>query len=242
MFTGIVQGQAKVTRIERSDNFMHLKLQLPRCNGLSRHIISGCSIAVNGVCLTAVGRSVEHQKGLVGFDLMQETLEKTNLGALKIGNRVNVERSTKIGDEVGGHVVSGHVDTTVAIERIYTPENNCIMTFKVPLRLMRYLFDKGFVALNGTSLTIVRVKKSQGTFTVSFIPETLRVTTFGCAEVGDKVNIEIDRATQASVDTVRAVLRSYAKEMNLLRRLADSKMLRMNLQRRIRMGRSAHKL
>jgi riboflavin synthase len=194
MFTGIVQGTAIVQSITRKDDFMQLTVELPeeRCDNLQL----GASIALNGTCLTVTafeGRNVS-------FDLIIETLKVTNLGNLDIGDRVNFERAARFGDEIGGHVLSGHVHTQVQIAEIERTETNCILWFEAENQWLPYLFPKGFVALNGCSLTIGEIQENR--FNVYLIPETLSVTTFGTCQKGDNINMEIDAHTQAIVDTV----------------------------------------
>jgi riboflavin synthase len=154
---------------------------------------------------------------VVAFDVMQETLDLTTLGSLKTGDQVNVERSLKVGDEVGGHVVSGHVHGTAKIVEITKTENNVTITLEPLAELSKYIFPKGFIALNGVSLTVVSspsfeegaTGESQGghgaSVAVSLIPETLARTTFGAAQVGDLVNIEVDQQTRTIVDTIERI-------------------------------------
>jgi riboflavin synthase len=143
----------------------------------------------------------------VAFDIMEETLCKTTIGQLKPGSRANIERSFQVGTEIGGHLVSGHVTGTAEIVKVENPENNQVVTLQVPHEIMAYIFPKGFVALDGASLTVVGVDKASNTFTVWLIPETLRRTTFGWKREGDLVNLEIDSRTQAIVDTVKELMK-----------------------------------
>jgi len=196
MFTGIVKGLATVTALEGKPGLISFTLQLPM--GYGDGLQTGASVAVDGVCLTAARIKGDQ----VGFDVMEETLRLTTLGTLVLGSRVNVERSYRVGDEIGGHIVSGHVNGTADIVAIETPDNNKAVTFRVTKEWMKYILPKGFVAVDGCSLTVVNPDRSAGTFSVWFIPETLRITTFEFKNVGDKVNIETDRQTQAIVDTV----------------------------------------
>ncbi len=140
------------------------------------------------------------------FDLIRETIETTNLGDLRPGSRVNVERSVRIGDELGGHLLSGHVSATVPVIEDRTEPGYRRLTVRVPEFWMRYLSVKGFVALNGASLTIAELDRQASTVAVSLIPETLTRTTFGDVHVGDRLNLEVDPQTQAVVDTVRSML------------------------------------
>jgi len=161
---------------------------------------TGASVAHNGCCLTvteADGRTVR-------FDLMAETLDKTNLGRLKAGDLVNLERAARFGDEIGGHLMSGHITATTEILRIERTEHNTTMHFALPAALKPYILPKGFVGLDGCSLTIGSV--GEDSFCVHLIPETLRRTLFGTRQAGDTVNLEIDPQTQAVVDTVGRIL------------------------------------
>jgi riboflavin synthase len=201
MFTGIVQAYVSVAAIIEKPGLITFSLIFP--DELRVGLQTGASVAVDGVCFTTV--KVEHNQ--VFFDAMQETLQRTTIGLLKTGQFVNVERSFKIGDEVGGHLLSGHVHGMAEITSIDTSiPNNQVVTFKIPHHLTKYIFTKGFVALNGVSLTLVEVDKKNATFTVYFIPETWKRTTFGSKQVGDWVNIEIDSQTQAIVETVERIL------------------------------------
>lgn len=203
MFTGIVQGMATVVALEKLPGLSCIKVQLPE--GLAQDLAVGASIALNGVCMTVTAFTGT----TVSFDAMEETLNLTSLGLLSVGDQLNVERSAKQGDEVGGHIVSGHVDGMAEIVDIVPSENNQRVVYQLPSWAMVYLFKKGFISLDGCSLTIADIDKSKHQLSVSFIPETLRATTHGAKQVGDKVNFEIDRQTQAIVDTVKNVLQAH---------------------------------
>lgn len=177
-------------------------------------LVLGASVALNGNCLTVV--AVEG--AVVRFDLIRETVEISNLGTLRAGDEVNVERSFRVGDEVGGHILSGHVATTVEVVAIDADPGHRLLTLSVPGDWMRYLMPKGFVALNGASLTIAELSRQAGTFQVSLIPETLARTTFRDVAVGDGLNLEVDAQTQAVVDTVTNLLR----DQELLKSLASA--------------------
>lgn len=199
MFTGIVQAAVPVVGIVRKPQLITLTLSLPE--PLRGGLAIGASIAVNGTCLTVTG----FENDRVGFDVMMESLRLTNLGRLDVGSLVNVERAAHYGAEVGGHVLSGHVHGIAEIVAIERPDaDNCVVRFRAPAPLVKYIMDKGYVALNGCSLTICDVQ--DGEFSVYLIPETLRVTVFGHSQVGDQVNLEVDSQTQAIVDTVERVL------------------------------------
>jgi riboflavin synthase len=200
MFTGIVKGCATVRSIERKPGLYTLTLDFPPDFDAGLEI--GASVAVDGVCLTVTSHSPDRAV----FDVMQESLARTTLIDLVDGAQVNVERAARDGAEIGGHPLSGHVDCTAEIVGIATPENNKVLTFRMPAEWSRYVFAKGYVAINGTSLTVSNTNRAQHTFEVWFIPETLRATTFDDKQVGQKVNIEIERATQVTVDTIRGYL------------------------------------
>lgn len=208
MFTGIVKGLGTVVSLEDKPGLRTFSVEFPGEYFAGLQI--GASVAIDGVCLTVTKIFPPARGGAEGgiavFDAMQETLDKTTIGRIAKGSRVNVERSYRVGDEVGGHIVSGHVTTMAEIIAIDAPENNRVITFKIPPALLRYLFPKGFVALDGCSLTIADVNKAAGTFSVWLIPETLSRTTFGLKRPGDLVNLEIDSKTQAIVDTVENYL------------------------------------
>lgn len=206
MFTGIVQGKALIHQVSDHphESFRRLTIQFPR--GALAHVSQGASIAINGVCLTVTahgnnGRNGELAEDMATFDAISETLQKTNLGELETGDQVNFERAAKIGDEIGGHLMSGHIICTApVIERISSEANTCLR-FKLPETIAEYILEKGFVGLNGCSLTLADV--TQDEFSVYLIPETLEATTFGQSKQGDMVNLEVDPQTQTIVETVK---------------------------------------
>lgn len=202
MFTGIVQGVAQVHAISDRPGLRTLALQCPA--GFLHGVEIGASIAVDGVCLTVT--RFDESAHQAEFDVMQQTLSLTTLGGLKVGASVNVERAAREGAEVGGHVLSGHVDFRAVLTEVRHPENNHVMRLAVPAPWMRYVFAKGYIAVDGASLTVAEAGHEPGGggwFEVWLIPETLRQTTFGAKAVGQSLNIEIERATQVMVDTVR---------------------------------------
>lgn len=199
MFTGIVQGTAKIVSIEEKELFRTHIAELPE--ELLPGLALGASVAHNGCCLTVT--AIDGNR--VSFDLIKETLRVTNLGDLQQGDVVNIERAAKFSDEIGGHLMSGHIMTTAEICKIIQSENNREIWFKIqdPAQ-MKYILHKGFVGIDGISLTVGDVTKSK--FCVYLIPETLERTTLGAKKLGHRVNIEIDPHTQAIVDTVERVL------------------------------------
>ena len=182
MFTGIVTDIGRVSRLEHRGD---LRARIDTALDTST-IDIGASIACEGVCLTAVSLG----PGWFEVDASAETLGKTTLGGWAEGTRVNLERALRVGDELGGHIVSGHVDGTARIERIAPEGDSLRLTFRAPPDLARFIAPKGSVALNGTSLTVNEVDGD--TFGVNLIPHTREVTTWGDAREGDAVNLEID--------------------------------------------------
>jgi riboflavin synthase len=204
MFTGIVQGVAQVHAINDRSGLRSFVLALPA--GFDEGLAIGASVAVDGVCLTVTTRPAP---GLAAFDVMQQSLSLTTLGALAEGGRINVERAAQDGAEIGGHPLSGHIDFAATLHGIRQPENNHVLRLAVPAPWMRYVFAKGYIAIDGASLTVAEAQREadgSGWFEVWLIPETLRMTTFGSKQVGERLNIEIERQTQVFVDTVRAAI------------------------------------
>lgn len=201
MFTGIVQGTGTVVSIDEKPNFRTHVVRLPE--DMLDNLQLGASVSHNGCCLTVT----EVNGDLVSFDLMKETLRLTNLGDLNVGDQVNLERAARFNDEIGGHLMSGHIICTAEVAKILTSENNRQIWFRMPHEdLMKYVLHKGYIGIDGISLTIGEVTRTR--FCVHLIPETLQRTTLGTKRLGDKINIEIDPQTQAIVDTVESVLAS----------------------------------
>ena len=198
MFTGIVQGLATVIALNKRDQFMQMRISLPQ--GHAKNLQTGASIAINGTCLTIT----EFFQNEVQFDVIAETLQVTNLGKLEVGHYVNFERAARYGDEIGGHQLSGHISSTATISQIDRSSDNCTLWLTTPSEFIQYIMPKGFVSLNGCSLTIGEVKASS--FSIHLIPETLSVTSFGNVNIGDTINLEVDPQTQAIVDTVNRFL------------------------------------
>ena len=199
MFTGIVQKLAKVDSIDKQANLIRLSLDL---DDLAKGLELGASVAINGVCLTVS----ETLRGMVYFDVIPETLETTNLNSLSSSSLVNVERSYKVGDEIGGHIVSGHVGTTAPLVKLIHEQHDRVYTFKVADSWMKYIFHKGFIAIDGASLTVSAVDRTNSTFSVSLIPETIARTTLGLIQLEDEVNIEVEAQTVSIVETVERVM------------------------------------
>lgn len=201
MFTGIVQGIAIVAAVTDRPGLRSFTLEFPQ--GFVADLAIGASVAVDGVCLTVTAL---RGANAADFDVMQQSLTLTTLSALAVGSRINVERAAKDGAEIGGHPLSGHVDFQARVLSIRRPENNHVLRIAVPAPWMRYVFAKGYIAVNGASLTVAEADRRAGWFEVWLIPETLRMTTFADKREGDALNIEIERSTQVIVDTVRDTL------------------------------------
>lgn len=190
MFTGIVTD---VGRIERLEDRGDLRVRIAT-RYAPEGIALGASIACDGVCLTVVDRGPAPGGAWFDVDVSAETLDKTHIRAGRTawapGRRVNLERALRVGDELGGHIVSGHVDGVAEVVAL-TPEGDSLrVRFRAPAPLARFIASKGSVALNGASLTVNEVEGAE--FGVNFIPHTRAVTTWGDVEVGDRVNLEID--------------------------------------------------
>lgn len=202
MFTGIVQGKAKLVTIEPDDDLVRLAVRFPE--GAIESVRPGASVALDGVCLT-----VTRQEGATAyFDVMRVTLEITTLGERQEQDWVNFERAMRGSDEIGGHLLSGHVAARGTITGITELGHGRLIQIQVPDALQPYVFNKGYIGVDGASLTIVECLDDG--FNVSLIPETLALTTLGTAAVGQRVNIEIDSQTRAVVDTVERVLAERA--------------------------------
>lgn len=198
MFTGIVQGMAEVVAINKKDKFQTHTVKLS--GKLSQGLTIGASVAHNGCCLTVTNISDD----LIDFDLMQATLALTNLGELEVGDSVNIERAAKFGDEIGGHSMSGHISLMAEVDEVIDSENNRTIWFSIPTEMIKYVLAKGYIGLDGCSLTIGEVEENR--FSVHLIPETMQRTLFGQRKKGDQINVEFDPQTQAIVDTVERVL------------------------------------
>ncbi|MCX5270169.1 riboflavin synthase [Streptomyces virginiae] len=202
MFTGIVEELGEVTAVEQLEEASRFRLRGPLVTEDAKH---GDSIAVNGVCLTVV----ETADGEFTADVMQETLNRSSLGALTAGSRVNLERPMALGGRLGGHLVQGHVDGTGEIISRTPSEHWEIVKVALPKNLSRYVVEKGSITVDGVSLTVVEAAADW--FTISLIPTTLALTTLGIKQSGDPVNLEVDvlakyveRLLAAGVDPLHA--------------------------------------
>jgi riboflavin synthase len=183
VFTGIVEELGTVSAVEDLGDSCRFRLRGPVVTEGARH---GDSIAVNGVCLTVV----ETADGEFTADVMAETLKRSNLGALRPGSPVNLERPMALGGRLGGHLVQGHVDGTGSVLRRDPGEHWEVVTISLPAQLSRYVVEKGSITVDGISLTVVDA--AADSFTVSLIPTTLELTTLGRKQPGDQVNLEVD--------------------------------------------------
>jgi riboflavin synthase len=199
MYSGITRGLFPVTAIEERAGVTRFTVELDA--RLSANVELGASIAIDGVCLSVVA-----QEGTsVSFEAIAETMSRTTLDTLSLGRRVSVERSVKVGDELGGHDVFGHVIGTGSVLAHSFVGEQLDLTIAVPACWMKYILPKGFIALDGSSLTVSEAR-TRDSFGVHLIPETLRLTSFRERHVGSRLNVELDARTVAIVDTVERVL------------------------------------
>ena len=200
MFSGIVQGTAEITSAIQRDDVLTIEVKLS--GNLIKELEIGASVAVDGVCLTAV----EIAESTAKFDIIEETIRCTTLDMERENTQANIERSLKFGDEIGGHNVSGHVTATATISEVSEGVNGRTLLFTCGENETPYLMPKGFVAIDGISLTVGEVNRGGNSFDVHLIPETLAVTTIGKKGVGDQVNLELDSATVAAVEAAKQML------------------------------------
>ena len=196
MFTGIVAASCEVVATEQGEEVRSIIVDL---SGYDDDLEIGASVAIDGVCMTVVSAIDGH----VRFEAIPETLERTTMGLLKQGSRVNIERSLRMGDELGGHILSGHIMSTARILQRTQKGEGIDLLIEHQADTKPYILEKGYVAVDGMSLTVGEVQ-SEG-FNLHIIPETLRITTIGAKTEGDLVNIEVDSRTQAVVDTIRSM-------------------------------------
>ena len=202
MFTGIVQGTGTIISIDKKGTSSTLSIDLGE---LSSHLSLGSSVSIDGVCMT-----VTNQKDtIVFFDAIQETLSRTTLGQAVEGDMVNLERALKMGDELGGHLLSGHIMCKSSVVSRKNNGEGVDLEISVNDQLKPYVMEKGYIAIDGISLTIGKV--NQNTFNLHLIPETLERTTINSKIEGSLVNIEIDSITQAVVSTVTSIMDNSIK-------------------------------
>ena len=202
MFSGITRGLFPVVEVTREPGLLRFAVAL---GDYGADLVRGASVSIDGVCQTVTA----FVDGVARFDAIQETLDKTTLGELEVGAEVSVERSARFGDELGGHEVSGHVTGTGRLRERVVEGHEVRLTLEVPEDWMRFILPKGFIALDGSSLT-VGAELGPDCFDVFLIPETLRLTRLGAKEQGARINVELDPKTVAIVHTVDRVLSSRA--------------------------------
>jgi len=186
MFTGIIVGTGKVTKLDQKTKNRSAIQMTVNLGKYAKGLKGGQSVAINGVCLSAT--KISNNKCI--FEMIDETTKKTDLGNVKAGSTVNVERSLKVGDRLEGHFVLGHIDGVATITNIEKKPKEVKIWFKIPKKLTKYVVKKGSIALDGISLTLVDVKKDVAS--VCLIPHTINVTNFKSKKIGDKLNIETD--------------------------------------------------
>ena len=198
MFSGIVQGKGKVSKITTKKDHLSFEISFPK--GFNKNLKKGASISVNGVCLT----SLDDGKKNLNFDVIDETLSRTNLGYLKKGSVVNLERSISASSEIGGHLMSGHIHFTGKVKSCLDKGSTKDVAIYFPNNFKKYIFEKGYIGINGCSLTIGKVSKNY--FLIHLIPETLAITNLSDLISESLVNVEIDQNTIAIVETVEKTL------------------------------------
>ncbi|WP_333664364.1 riboflavin synthase subunit alpha [Acinetobacter guillouiae] len=201
MYTGIVQGLEKVVNIQQGDNFT--TLYISNENGFFNDVFIGASVAIDGTCLTAT--SFDAAANTASFDVSALTTSLTTLQFLKIGDEVNIERSIKAGMENGGHNIFGHIEGMATIKDVVHTGETLHIDIVIPDDNIKYFFKKGFIGLQGCSLTVNRVDRKTNEISVDLIPETLRLTTFKHVQIGGKLNYEIDQMTRTMVDTLESI-------------------------------------
>ncbi|MGE8538005.1 MAG: riboflavin synthase subunit alpha [Acinetobacter sp.] len=203
MYTGIVQGLEKIQDIHQGDGF--ITLIVSDTQGFFEDVFIGASVAIDGVCLTVT--KIAREQKQIHFDISNVTLDLTTLKNLQIGDEVNVERSAKVGSENGGHNLYGHIEGTASIKQLERRGETFHIDIGIPNGNIKYFFLKGFIGLNGCSLTVNRVDRDSNEISIDLIPETLRLTTWKNIQVGDHVNYEIDQTTRTLVDTLENIHR-----------------------------------
>lgn len=206
MYTGIVQGLEQVIEIRKGDGF--ITLLVSDQHGFFADVFIGASVAVNGVCLTVT--TIDRAQKQIHFDISNATLALTTLKALKIGDEVNIERSAKVGAENGGHNLYGHIEGRAKVIQVEARGETLHIDLQIPEGNIKYFFLKGFIGLNGCSLTVNRVDRAHSEISIDLIPETLRLTTWKHIQVGDTVNYEIDQMTRTLVDTLENIYQAKA--------------------------------
>ncbi len=197
MFTGIVAGTGSITEMSGSDV---VRIVINFQSVSTDNLETGASVSIDGTCLTVV----EINPPKISFDVIPETLQKTTLGSKSTGSLVNLERALKMGDELGGHLLSGHILGMGEITERVEGKENLDLRISCPSHIMKFVQEKGYIAVDGISLTIGNVDETS--FSLHLIPETIALTTIGTKQIGQKVNIEVDSMTQTIVTTVERIL------------------------------------
>ena len=203
MYTGIVQGLEKILDIRQGDGF--ITLVVSNDHNFFHDVFIGASVALNGTCLTAT--QIDLAANQVHFDVSNLTLSLTTLGSLKTGDEVNIERSAKVGAENGGHNLYGHIEGMATVKQLSRTGDTVHIDIEIPQGNIKYFFLKGFIGLNGCSLTVNRVDRDASEISIDLIPETLRLTTWKDVKAGDPINYEIDQTTRTLVDTLENIHR-----------------------------------
>ncbi|WP_409288628.1 riboflavin synthase subunit alpha [Pseudomonas sp. KCJK8927] len=209
MYTGIVQAVRPLLDVTRYPG--HNQFTIDLTAELLDELKIGASVSVEGTCLSVT----EINGSQVKFDAMTATLERTNLRFFSAGQGVNIERSAKMNAEVGGHLMAGHIATTAEIVELSIKETGAFIKFRMPPEWAKYVFARGFLGVNGCSLTVADVEEN--VVTINLIPETLRQTTFARYQNSDLINIEVDHQTMVLVDVVERTLKGTLARENLLR-------------------------
>lgn len=197
MFTGIVAGTGTIREMSGEEV---IRIVIDFQSVTTNNLETGASVSIDGTCLTVVQINSPN----ISFDVIPETLEKTTLGNKSAGSPVNLERALKMGDELGGHLLSGHILGMGEITERVQGKENLDLRISCPNHIMKFVQEKGYIAIDGISLTIGNVDETS--FSLHLIPETIALTTIGTKQIGEKVNIEVDSMTQTIVTTVERIL------------------------------------
>jgi len=198
MFSGIVSGIGSVKSIKHKNDIISIEVKAPK--NFSKKLKKGASVSVDGVCLTAINSDSDTIK----FDVIEETLSRTTLGNFVKGQKVNLERSMTASSEIGGHLISGHIHCVSEIISINEKKSSKDMKISIPKGMDKYILEKGYIGVNGCSLTVGKVFKTN--FNIHLIPETLKVTNLDLLKEKSLVNIELDQNTVTIVDSVEKIL------------------------------------
>ena len=201
MYTGIVQGLEKIIEVREAEGYRTLVIS--NQHNFFHDVFIGASVAINGTCLTAT--QIDLDANQVHFDVSDLTLKLTTLKSLKAGDDVNIERSAKVGMENGGHNLYGHIEGTALVKAMTRNGETMHIDLEIPDGNIKYFFLKGFIGLNGCSLTVNRVDRATQQISIDLIPETLRLTNLQYVQQGDLLNYEIDQTTRTLVDTIEGI-------------------------------------